>query len=107
MYDDGLDPELVSLKYRMQDLLVNYFKKSNRLEYLEYKFLTDIDTLESLTFEVNTQKEILKQLVKYNKESCKKCQFKILQNIKNIRSRTPTFLNHVREKLLKEKVGKI
>ena len=58
MYNEGLDPELVSMKYRIQDLIVNYFKKSNKLDLLEYKFITDLDTLESLSYELNTQKEI-------------------------------------------------
>ena len=99
MYNEGLDPELVSMKYRIQDLIVNYFKKSNKLDLLEYKFITDLDTLESLSYELNTQKEILKQLNKYHKETCKKCQFKILQTIKNIRSVTPNFPSHVRRKV--------
>lgn len=99
MYNEGLDPELVSIKYRIQDLIVNYFKKSNKLDLLEYKFITDLDTLESLSYELNTQKEILKQLNKYHKETCKKCQFKILQTIKNIRSVTPNFPSHVRRKV--------
>ena len=67
MYNEGLDPELVSLKYRIQDMIVNYFNKSNKLDLLEYKFITDLDTLETLSFELNTQKEILKQLNKYHK----------------------------------------
>ena len=99
MYNEGLDAELVSMKYRIQDLIVNYFKKSNKLDLLEYKFITDLDTLESLSYELNTQKEILKQLNKYHKETCKKCQFKILQTIKNIRSVTPNFPSHVRRKV--------
>ena len=70
MYNEGLDPELVSLKYRIQDMIVNYFNKSNKLDLLEYKFITDLDTLETLSFELNTQKEILKQLNKYHKETC-------------------------------------
>ena len=103
MYNEGLDPELVSLKYRIQDMIVNYFNKSNKLDLLEYKFITDLDTLETLSFELNTQKEILKQLNKYHKETCKKCQFKILQTIKNIRSATPTPPSRVRRKVPQRK----
>ena len=58
MYNEGLDAELVSMKYRIQDLIVNYFRKTNKLDLLEYKFFTDLDTLESLSYELNTQKEI-------------------------------------------------
>ena len=99
MYNGELDVELVSMKYRMQDLIVNYFKRTNILDTLEYKFITDLDSLELLSFELNTQKEILKQLNKYYKENCKKCQFKILQTIKQIRSVTPNNLTHVRRKV--------
>ena len=103
MYNEGLDPDLVSMKYRMQDLVVNYFRKTNNLDLLEYKFITDLDELESLSYELNIQKEILKQLNKYHKETCKKCQFKILKTIKNIRSVTPTFPGHVRRKVAEKK----
>ena len=99
MFNEILDPELVSLKYRIQDMIVNYFKKTNKLDLLEYKFTTDLDSLESLSYEINTQKEILKQLNKYYKETCKKCQFKILQTIKNIRSVTPSAPSHVRRRV--------
>ena len=103
MYNGELDVELVSMKYRMQDLIVNYFKRTNILDTLEYKFITDLDSLELLSFELNTQKEILKQLNKYYKENCKKCQFKILQTIKQIRSVTPNNLTHVRRKVANKK----
>ena len=83
----------------MQDLVHNYFKKNKKLDYLEYKIITDIDELHSLIYEVNTLKEIFKQLLKFNKESCKRCQYKILQNIKNIRSTTPNMPEHIRRKV--------
>ena len=103
MYNEGLDQDLVSKKFRIQDLVVNYFQKSYILDKLEYKFITDLDTLEELSYELNTQKEILKQLNKYHKETCKKCQFKILQTIKNIRSITPDYPSHVRRKVAVKK----
>ena len=76
MYNGELDVELVSMKYQMQDLIVNYFQRTNILDTLEYKFITDLDSLELLSFELNTQKEILKQLNKYYKENCKNANLK-------------------------------
>jgi hypothetical protein len=73
MYEEKVDPEIISLKYKMQDLVHNYFKNNKKLDYLEYKLVTDIDQIESLNYEVNILKEILKQLQKLHKETCKRC----------------------------------
>ena len=99
MYGEKIDPEMISIKYKMQDLVHNYFKKNKKLDYLEYKLITDIDEIESLNYEVKTLKEILKQLQKYHKEDCKKCQCKILQNIRTLRSTTPNIPEHIRRKV--------
>ena len=107
MYEEKIDPEIISLKYKMQDLVHNYFKNNKKLDYLEYKLVTDIDQIESLNYEVNILKEILKQLQKLNKETCKRCQYKILQNIKNIRSYTPSMPGHIHRKVAGRKNVKL
>ena len=55
---------MISKKYKIQDLVHNYFKKNKKLDYLEYKLITDIDELQSLNYEVNILKEIFKKIVK-------------------------------------------
>ena len=107
MYEEKIDPEIISLKYKMQDLVHNYFKNNKKLDYLEYKLVTDIDQIESLNYEVNILKEILKQLQKLHKETCKRCQYKILQNIKNIRSYTPSMPGHIHRKVAGRKNVKL
>ena len=99
MFEEKIDPEIISIKYKMQDLVHNYFKNNKKLDYLEFKIISDLDEIESLNFEVNTLKEILKQFQKFQKETCKRCQFKILQNIKILRNFTPNKPEHIRRKV--------
>ena len=99
MNEEKIDLEIINQKFKIQDLVHNYFKNYKIFDYLEYKIVTDIDEIESLNYEVNTLKEILKELKKLFKEKCRKCQYKILQNINHIRSSTPGLPEHVRRKV--------
>ena len=97
--NDKINREIISRKYKMKDLIYNYFKKNKTLEYLEYKIISDLDQLELINYEANTLKEILKQLQKYYKEDCKRCRYKILLNINYLRSATPDIPGHNRRKI--------
>ena len=67
MNEEKIDLEIINQKFKIQDLVHNYFKNYKKFDYLEYKIVTDIDEIESLNYEVNTLKEILKELKKLQK----------------------------------------
>ena len=97
MCDDEIDHELVSRKYKIKDKIHKYFKKNKILDLLEYKFTTDLDELDSLKYQANALKDILKYLKILQNEACNKCRCKILQKIKAI---TPQKRKPIRRKVV-------